>query len=588
MIAVAVYFLQDQDQEAEIPIAVGEYTTLRLTESGRVVGFIDTGGVRAWLGIPYATPPIDTLRWQPPKSPVRSNEILEALHFSEPCTQFSSILTDSADLTANGIVGSEDCLYLNIWSAPNLVDAPVMLWLHGGGNSAGTANSYNGSNLAGNHDVVVVTINYRLGLLGWFHHPTLQSEPLAHSGNFGLLDVMQALKWVRNNVAEFGGNPDNITVFGESAGGFNVLGLMASPLAEGLFHRTIIQSGGFSMTSLSEASDYVDEGGHAYSSKEIVSKLLIREGIASSSDDARIIQDAWTSEELSDFLMSNSGAALLSVFDENRMGMVNVPTMFSDGHVLPNGKVEDIFGSPEHHNQVPAIIGSNRDEPALFMVQDPRFVSSIYGVFNWLKDKSDYLKRVYFGAQAWKAGGVDNLATLMVSSGNNHVYAYRFDWDEERTILFYDLGVALGAAHGIEIPFVFGRFSGGFGLDYMFPNDEAQFNLSNQMMTYWTNFARSGDPNESAEESPTWLPWGAEDKTSIILDTAASGGIRMMASTVTMESLKRELLADQDFTQAETKCEIYTLIFYESDDFNNDEFASIGCKDFDPESVSIY
>lgn len=586
VIIAALYFLREKD--SEISIAVREDTTLRSTESGQIVGFIDVGGVRAWLGVPYAKPPVGELRWQAPERPEPSGGLVETLHFSEPCPQFSSILTPSTSAKTNGIVGSEDCLYLNIWSAPNSVNAPVMLWLHGGGNSAGTANSYNGSRLASTQNVVVVTINYRLGILGWFHHPDLGSDALARSGNFGLLDIMQALKWTRNNIGNFGGDSENITVFGESAGGFNVLGLMASPLAEGLFQQAIVQSGGFSMRSLSVASDHLDEGGHEFSSKEILSKLLVRDGSARTKIEAKTIQDAWAAEELSFYLLSKNSAELLSVFDENRMGMVNAPTMFADGHVLPDMEVETIFGLAENYNQIPVILGSNRDEPALFMAQDPRYVNTTFGVFNRLKDESDYLKRVYYGALAWKATGVDQLAEVMLESGNEDVYAYRFDWDEERSVMFYDLSVALGAAHGLEIPFVFGRFSGGFGLEYMFPNDDAQTALSDQMMTYWANFARNGNPNGTTVQMYPWIRWGEQGKTSIILDTLASGGIRMMESIVTLSSIKQELLADQEFSQPQTKCEIYTLIFYQTDDFDTNEFASIGCEDFDPDSVSIY
>ena len=143
---------------------------------------------------------------------------------------------------------------MNIYAPPNAENAPVMFWLHGGGNTIGEAASYSGENLAMKHGVVVVTINYRLGLFGWFSHPSLSTgNPADDSGNYGTLDVVRGLKWVKNNIEGFGGNPGNVTLFGESAGAFDTLAMMASPLAEGLFHRAIVQSGGFESTPMSVA-----------------------------------------------------------------------------------------------------------------------------------------------------------------------------------------------------------------------------------------------------------------------------------------------------------------------------------------------
>ena len=251
---------------------VPDSTTLRSTTHGDYVGFSDLQGTRAWLGIGYAQPPVGELRWKAPLPPEPHIDTVQALNFKNACPQLASAMTtNEVNATASGYVGSEDCLYLNVWSVPNAVGRPVMVWIHGGGNSIGSARSYPGAILAATENVVVVTINYRLGFLGWFNHPSvLEGSELDLSGNFGTLDTIRALEWVRQNIAVFGGDPDNVTIFGESAGGFNVLTLMASPLAEGLFHKAIVQSGRYFPEDPTHARLGVEEGGHASSASELV------------------------------------------------------------------------------------------------------------------------------------------------------------------------------------------------------------------------------------------------------------------------------------------------------------------------------
>ena len=262
------------------PAPVRDNTTLRSTTSGDVVGFRDRHGARSWQGIPFAAQPIDDLRWRAPQPPEPSSEVIEALAPGKLCPQFASLLSGAGENVLPGAIsGDEDCLYLNIWAPPNAVDLPVMFWIHGGGNTIGHGGSYNGGALATTRDVVVVTINYRLGVFGWFSHPALQTgDPANDSGNYGTLDAIAALQWVRDNIDQFGGNPDNVTVFGESAGGTDTLAMIASPLAKGLFHRAIVQSGGFRPVPLSYAQLPAAEGGHHMSSAELVARMLVADG----------------------------------------------------------------------------------------------------------------------------------------------------------------------------------------------------------------------------------------------------------------------------------------------------------------------
>ena len=213
----------------------------------------------------------DGVRQKPQK---KSPETVDALSFGSACPQSAR--------------GSEDCLFINVWSPENSKSLPVMFWIHGGGNSVGEAATsiYDGSRLARENNVVLVSINYRLGPLGWFRHPALRTNdttPADNSGNYGTLDIILALQWVQENIQQFGGDATNVTVFGESAGAFDTLSLMASPLATGLFHKAISQSGGLNLNSIASAENYVDddEPGHPLSSQETVNQLLIQLGKAS-------------------------------------------------------------------------------------------------------------------------------------------------------------------------------------------------------------------------------------------------------------------------------------------------------------------
>lgn len=407
---------------------VRDDSTLRSTTSGDVVGFRDRYGARSWQGVPFAQPPVKALRWQAPEPPIAAEETIEALAPGRFCPQFASLLSTGNEQNSGGVVGDEDCLYLNIWSPPNAAGLPVMVWIHGGGNTIGHGGSYNGSALAADRDVVVVTINYRLGIFGWFNHPQLHTgDPLDDSGNYGTLDTIRALQWVQNNIREFGGDPGNVTVFGESAGGYDTLALMASPLAEDLFHRAIVQSGGFGTVPLTMAQNYQANGGHPFSSREIVAKLLVADGTAANHDAAVDYAQSMGAARLKEYLYAKTPSELFALFDGGGFGMINLPDGFADGHVLPALSNEELFGNLDNHNAVPVILGTNRDEPAIFMVRDPRYVDNWLGFLPRLKDPESYALTVKYGALAWKERGVDSLAELMTQAGNEQVYAYRFD-----------------------------------------------------------------------------------------------------------------------------------------------------------------
>ncbi len=584
---VVIYFMWPEEPPVELP-NVAEPTTSRLTTEGEYVGFMDSNGARAWLGIPFAAPPVDDLRWVKPQPPNPHSGMKQALAFGYPCVQFSNQTLREHDESSQGVVGSEDCLYLNIWSPPNSIDAPVMFWIHGGGNSVGEAGTYNGSYIATEHKLVVVTTNYRLGLMGWFNHPDLLAVSEQSSGNFGTLDLIRALEWVRENIRSFGGDPDNVTVFGESAGGYNTLALMASPQAKGLFHRAISQSGSYRVQDPSVGYMLASEGGHTNSAREIVNRLLITDNLAADEVEASALQGDWSPSELHEYLKSKPASAIYATLGTNGgFGMIDFPAGFGDNMVLPMGSDEEIFSDTSNYNNVPVILGTNRDEPTLFMLQNAEYTDTVLGVFPTLKDENDYRRVVYYGAQAWKVRGVDQIATAMTAGGHNDVYAYRFDWDEEASSIFFDLQVALGAGHAMEIPFVFGSFSGDNMLAGFYPNDEAQFALSKSMMSYWAEFAYSGNPSQGRDDTEVeWTPFGENDQTTIILDTDADGGIRMIGEVVTYESVRDELVNDQTFNDNDLRCRTYIRNFRGTPVYSEDDLSEMGCDHIDPNQVT--
>lgn len=584
-LAVIAYFTLSEDEEIAVTPPQRDDVTLRTTTTGDIVGFIDRFGARAWMGVPFAEPPVGNLRWRTPQPPGKWTATREALAAGNLCPQMKSLLSGDAGNPDSNMAGSEDCLYLNIWAPANARSQPVMLWIHGGGNTIGHGGSYNSAMLATSQDVVVVTINYRLGPMGWFSHPDLaRGDPLDDSGNYGTLDVIRALEWTRDNISQFGGDPGNVTVFGESAGAFDTLAMLASPLAKGLFHRAISQSGGFSPTPMIQAQNHITEGGHRYSAREILNHLLVADGTVGDLAAARDYQSDMGKPNVREYLYNKTAEDIFALFEGGGFGMIDVPDNFGDGHVLPALTTREIFSDAANYNEMPVILGTNRDEPALFMAQNPEVLDTFLWFFPRLKDEDSYLRAVKYGALAWKERGVDSLAAYMTAAGNPNVFAYRFDWDEEGSTLGYDLSKALGAAHALEIPFVFGDFNGGLGLGYLYTNSDTKDDLAESMMSYWTQFATTGDPGRGRTDSEVeWLSWGTNGKRSIVFDTPADQGIFMMEDTVTLAGLKDALAADPEIEDPRERCQLYMSAFGRSafDAAEFEDFGPDGCGQFD-------
>jgi para-nitrobenzyl esterase len=470
-----------------------------MTTSGRVAGF-DDAGVQRFLGIPYGASTAGAGRFRPPVAPEPWRDVRDATAFGPACPQPSMALA--------GITGgeaepqSEDCLVLNVFT-PAADDAarPVMVWFHGGAwtMGSGAGPQYDGSRLATRGDVVVVTVNHRLGYLGFLHLADLGGDEYADSGNVGALDMRASLEWVRDNIAAFGGDPGNVTIFGESGGGWKICTLLGMPSASGLFHRAIVQSGPQLRAVEPHAATAV--------AKEMIAKV----GVASV-------------EELVNAPVDQIVAAQLEILG-NALGDTAPLGPVLDGRTIPSH-----FFDPEpvpSTLDVPLLIGSCRDEMTLFSIGlDPERFSvralersarerfgdgwedALTAYRSERPDASPFELYIAMASDRFRVGSIRVAERRSVAS-TAPVYMYRFDYESTA------FGGRLGAAHGIDIGFVFDNLAAdGLGLVEHTPEAQA---LADRASEAWLAFARTGDPNHAG--LPTWARYGTDRRATMIFDT---------------------------------------------------------------------
>jgi para-nitrobenzyl esterase len=574
--------------------------SLRDTANGKVLGFNDAYNTQAWLGIPYAQAPVGDLRWRAPQPASDWLGVRDATQYGEPCVQYWGGLA-AQDGETGSLIGSEDCLSLNIW-APRLTSSaiqssklPVMVWIHGGGNDSGTAKLYQAHHLAGSQNVIVVLINYRVGLLGWFSHQSIRdtaSNLEDASGNFGTLDIIHSLKWVRDNIGSFGGDAGNVTIFGESAGGRNVYSMLASPLAKGLFHRAISQSGTVDTTLQVLAEDYDDEkhtkvvSGLKNSSNGIISLVLAARHPEQTSAQIRSAVANTPSDQLLKMLRATDAKQLMDLASQNTglPGYIKVARVIRDGHVIPKQSMMELFKDPSRYNSVPLLTGTNRDEQKVFMARDNKYVSQLLGVLPKIRDQLRYDRVSEYISTNWKAGAVDEPAKLISQTQASPVFAYRFDWDDSPVNIALDLKNLLGASHGMETNYMFGDFQGGmpFGITHDKKNAPGRADLALSMMDYWAEFAYSGDPGTGRSGSLVpWNAWQVNGNNIMLLDSVKDGGIRMAEVRTNVADIKTKLASDEVLTKTEERCEAYAFLFlhgYQTSHFwNPGEYAALGC-----------
>ena len=533
-----------------------------ITSSGKI-NANDQRDVNIYEDIPYAKPPIGNLRWKAPKEIASTKLILPKE--DNFCIQRPSNLGGADGETF--FVGSEDCLYLDVFTPKSLTDSklPVMFWIHGGGNTSGLKDLYDFSKMVKKHNVIVIRVNYRLGPFGWFTHPAIQSfqEGEDKTSNFGTLDLIMALKWVKKNISIFGGDPNNVTIFGESAGGHNVFSLLVSKKAGGLFNKAISMSG--YTTSISTEDAYnpkIESSTSNYSSHMVVKKLFEKHDIESFSGNS-------LTEKTRDMLLSLSTEDFFDAYID-RKSYEELPLMTSDGVVIPKIGLSNALSMKEYVNNVPTIAGSNRDEVKLWLATARYFVDLEYSFIGSilripkvkLDNDASFEAFNYYRSSAWKIRGVEDPLRSLAKAGNKNLYAYRYDWDDHRRLVVADFKKLIGAAHATEIPLLTGNSDlvGGYPLsDLIYPPSFSKRYTSKNMMHYWTNFAKTGSPGESTN-SVKWEPYSSEDGQSnfIILDKKKH--LKMASEKLTFKSLSAQLAKDSRVNELE-KCVILLQMF---------------------------
>jgi para-nitrobenzyl esterase len=450
------------------------------TTQGAVQGkLIDDGAVRAYLGLPYAAPPVGPLRWKAPEPPAAWQGVRDATNFGARCEQWP-IWADYLFLDSGP---SEDCLYLNVY-APAAAKAggrsPVMFWIHGGGYTAGAGSEPRYTNSAIPHDgVVLVTINYRLGVFGFLASEDLAKESGGSAGNYGLMDMVAALRWVRDNIAQFGGDPKNVTIFGESAGSFAVSTLVAAPSARGLFQKAIGESG-----------------------------APFGEVLAAGSLASRAKRDqAWAESLGAHNLAELRAMPAATVLEGARKSGVAAFIPVIDGQFLVEGVPETYAAGRQSH--IPLLAGWNRDERAgtlsKGMTADKwkAFASEHFGAraeaflaaFPAKDDDEAVHSADAYTTDQFIAFGTWRWIEAQAKTGQAPVYRYRFDLPATPSDMHPE---GKYAWHSDELEYVFGTLDVRHGAQWR-PEDRK---LSEQITRYWTNFARTGDPN--GEGLPQW------------------------------------------------------------------------------------
>jgi len=476
-------------------------TTKVKVEGGTIEGYTD-GQITIFKGIPFAAPPVGELRWKAPQPVIPWDNVRKTVDFGPSCPQ----------MTWPGQKGnfSEDCLYLNVWTPAKKTDEklPVMVWIYGGGFAMGSTAVpvYTGEEIA-KKGVIMVSVAYRVGPLGFMAHPELTAESENHvSGNYGLLDQIAGLRWIQNNIASFGGDPNNVTIFGESAGAISVSMLAASPLTRGIIHKAISESGGsFWPVNEKKETDCIGKlrGGEDYGIE-----FAKRMGVNSLAEMRKLSPEK---------LLADPSAAMGGFWP------------LVDGYVITDDQYK--LYSEGSYNDIPVMIGTNSDEGSMFVrsAKSSDYLASlpkrfgplaekIEGLYpgdndeSALKSMADIFRETAFAWPTWA------WARLQTKTGKSPVYFYYFDQPQPGMPAPYGDGKPRGAYHSCEMQYVFHHLDQNPGM----ANKNGDNTLSDYMISYWTNFAKSGNPN--GEGLAQWPVFSEEKESTMYLDSIPHTG----------------------------------------------------------------
>jgi para-nitrobenzyl esterase len=474
------------------------------TTNGKVRG-LALDKVQAFRGVPYGAPTSGSARFMPPAKPQTWTNVRDAFELGHRAPQAPAGLIPEVAAVDRSEPMGEDCLVLNVWTPnPDGQKRPVMVWLHGGGFSTGSSGFtiYNGANLARKHDVVVVGINHRLNVFGFLYFADIGGEKFANASNVGMLDIIAALQWVRDNIGNFGGDPGNVTIFGQSGGGGKVSTLLAMPAAQGLFHRAIAQSG--------TAIKGVPRSEGTKSAEYILSKLALKPNQL---------------DQLQKVPMEQLLAAMGGGGPAGNPALRLAPLV--DGHTLPKDPFDPV--APEMSANVPLLIGSVATEIAFFRntpldpMDDMTLHQHVMQTVPHLDDsETEKLIAAYkksepkagnidvflrLASDNWMWGNVSTETERKAALGKAPVFAYYFDWRSPVR------DGKLGAFHTLEIPFIFENVDVGSS---MTGTGKDRYALSDKMSAAWVAFARSGNPNHTG--LPHWPAFNAKERATMFFD----------------------------------------------------------------------
>lgn len=502
------------------------------TTLGPVQGFADADNTYAWQGIPFAAPPVGNLRWRAPQPAQAWTAVRQATQLPVSCPQLDS---DSP----TGVVGQEDCLYLNVWrpATETTSPRPVMVFIHGGGNTSGSTDfgMYYGSAFASTANVVLVTVQYRLASLGFLNYPALQvGDPVNDSGNFATLDHIKALEWVRDNAKAFGGDPSRVTIFGESAGGMNTWSLVMSERSQGLFHRAIVESGCPYAVTVDEARQ---------TSQGLTEALVVADGLTTAPEAATYLQNqgpTW----VRNYLYSKSMEEILVTAEDAGLNSETTYYAIEDGVV----QRADMLGRMQRgdFHSVPMITGANADEMKIFFLPGyfikrygyNKLMESFYGDnvadINALYPSHDYSGyRRYFSRFTdigdWWLQDLCGVQSAIQASAHTPLWHYEFRYDD----LEHPYDDLLGACHAAELPFIFQNYQEIFYPTDTLANRDA---VSNTMIALWSCMAYTGDPTNCAG-APTWPQLSSTGVNALSRMAFADEGVR--AETIPTKQLQK-------------------------------------------------
>ena len=489
---------------------------------GQVQGLMLDNGGAVFKGIPYAQPPVGDLRWREPIPVEPWVGVRDTTEYGPMCAQVPVFLVEGQDT-------SEDCLTLNVWAPewPVTSGLPVMVWIPGGGNFAGGSgiDMTDGESLS-SHGVVVVSFNYRLGPFGFFAHPALTLEsPHNVSGNQGILDQIAALKWVQNNIGEFGGDPENVTVFGVSAGSLNASVLMTTSLSQGLFHRVIGQSGNAIHAGKPLSLQEAEEHGQAKASRW------------------KVPTDA-SPEDLRAVPVSVILAAESDTQGETTTVITSLPSLgiVVDGYVFQR-EPSQVFAAGQQHG-LPLMLGSNAREQIPLVSLPTDLAGAIAKEYGPLAEQAQSLYQgdadPHYGTPVEQWGTDTSFRCSTVTQLLWHAAAGNpaFEYEFARIPKGHE---ALGATHVVEVNYVFGTLDQGIsGKGPLVPATQADFQISDAMQKYWTNFAKTGDPNGG--DLPIWSRFNTSSRAYMQFTDSgpvAMEGLRRPFCDLYIENIKR-------------------------------------------------